>query len=106
MKTFIVSIEITGLTGTDERDLEIKARTEASARNKAWDIIGNRSGQIIDASEAYSVVEIWKGERPEVLAVNLTKNQAERIAKFNMSENRDNAEAVSKGWLKFEAMKG
>lgn len=51
MKTYLATILITGLAGTVERKLEIKAKTIVSANKKVWAIIGNQTGSIIDLSE-------------------------------------------------------
>ena len=47
MKTYKITIKIYGLTGVTERVVEVKAKTEASARKKGYAIIGNQDGQII-----------------------------------------------------------
>jgi hypothetical protein len=48
MKTYKVTIKIHGLCGISETTHDIKARTLVSARKKAYAIIGNQSGEIID----------------------------------------------------------
>jgi len=52
MKNFIVTIKIEGLTGTRTMVREIKAKTEKSALSKAYLIIGNQSGQILEIKPA------------------------------------------------------
>ena len=51
MKLWIVKIEIIGLGGRKERDLEIKARTQKSAEKKAYAIIGDRTGNILSTTK-------------------------------------------------------
>ena len=48
MNTYLAIIEITGLAGTKTRNIEIKAKTLASATKKAWAIIGNQTGQVLE----------------------------------------------------------
>jgi hypothetical protein len=48
MKTYKVTIKIHGLCGISETTHDIKAKTLKSAQKKAYAIIGNQSGQIVD----------------------------------------------------------
>lgn len=52
MKNFKVVIEIEGLAGKRTMERTIKAKTAKSAENKAWDIIGNQSGNIISIQQS------------------------------------------------------
>jgi hypothetical protein len=47
MKTFKVTIQYINLVGTHLSEVEIRARTEASATKKAWQLIGNRDGVVV-----------------------------------------------------------
>lgn len=47
MKIWTVTIQIEGLVGRRVSIHTIKARTEKSARAKAYNLIGNQSGEII-----------------------------------------------------------
>lgn len=47
MKTFIATIEITGLAGVQTHEIKVEAKTASSAEKKAWQVIGNRTGRVI-----------------------------------------------------------
>jgi len=48
MKIFKVSIEFVGLTGTYLSKFEVKARTQASAEKKAYQVVGDRSYNFVN----------------------------------------------------------
>lgn len=51
MKKFTVTIRFEGLAGTYESKVDVEARNDRSARNKAAKTIGNRTGYIVAVCE-------------------------------------------------------
>lgn len=43
MKTWKIKMTVATLAGTQVREFTLKAKTEASARKKAWQVAGNQS---------------------------------------------------------------
>lgn len=52
MKSYIVTIEFVGLTGSYRSQVERRARNAKSAEKKARETIGNRDGFVISVVEA------------------------------------------------------
>lgn len=53
MKVFEVTIKIIGLGGEQVRTHEIKAKTIDSATKKAWQIIGNQTGEVLYVGQTH-----------------------------------------------------
>ncbi len=51
MKNFIVNIRFFGLTGEYLSRVDVRAKTEASAKKKASKVIGNRDGYVVSVIE-------------------------------------------------------
>jgi len=55
MRVFTVRISITGLGGTREQDLQIKATKQNVAERKAYEVIGNQTGHIVSVIDPEGV---------------------------------------------------
>jgi len=78
MKIWTFEVKETWFGGVKEYDLEVKARTEASATKKAWSICGNRSWELTLKVTAPNQGEraIIAGRRPPY---GFTAQEAEQI---------------------------
>jgi len=60
MKNFYAVLKIQSLTGVSTRKVTIKAKTLKSAEKKAWEMIGNQSGEVITIDDKLSPEELHR----------------------------------------------
>jgi len=91
MRGWKVKVEITGLAGTDVRELDIQATSQSVAERKAWETIGDRTGHVVSSREAgeaakpkekFEITEPKKKESPKKPEAKPKSRQEELLGKL------------------------